>query len=704
MKKNIVRLTAFAAALSCAAAYGQPKTVFILDFKNQTNLNDVSLGPGIAGMFTTALLETGSFRVVERGAVLQAVIKEQALSLSGAMNDQNQAVRIGQLVGADGVITGTVTEFGIQKTSATIGALIGFAGKKTITARVVIDARLVDISTAQVVASSQGVGESSSEVTAGSVLPVTFEFGTEGFDQTLVGKAVRQAVVAAASALGKRTETNVAEPKTLTAPPLSTPSPSMAPPYQSAQPVAAAALPPGSLEGIGDLYITTDPPGASVVIDGSPVSGATPVMLRGFKAGFHKIDAVKDALCGTTTITLTKNDLLKVNVKMQTGKGTLKIFAQPDGAKVTLDGKPAGEPPLKIGDFSAGEHELVVAKAGFISEKQTVKLDIGETRDIEVTLKPAAYLVLSVSPAATVTINGNPAQKDRDSSIVVPAGETVIHAEAVSYETCDTTVSIAQGDVKSVAIQLVSRFGTLKVTSAPPGAAVLLNGQCVGVTPYTNAKLTPGEELAVEIDLPEYISQQEKVTIVKNETKQIKAILKYLYASLKVTTDTPGASVSINGQKLGFTPFSSTKLMPEDCRLLVELPGYEIITEMFPVSSERSYEKHYKLTHTKAFLDSLAAYKQKAYKKGRWMRRIVFGVLAAGCASTGYLFNMQAEDGLKKLDKIQADYDAAKTDFATYKSSYSKEKDKVNQNCSVRNIFYGIGGAWGAGFAISIPF
>jgi curli biogenesis system outer membrane secretion channel CsgG len=113
MKRNIVRVAIAVVAVTCVAAYAQQKTVFILDFRNATKFTDASLGQGMAAMFSNVLVESGGFRVVERGAVLQAVMKEQSLSLSGAMNDMSKSVRIGQLVGANGVITGAVTDFGI---------------------------------------------------------------------------------------------------------------------------------------------------------------------------------------------------------------------------------------------------------------------------------------------------------------------------------------------------------------------------------------------------------------------------------------------------------------------------------------------------------------------------------------------------------------------------------------------------------------
>lgn len=173
---------------------GAKKTALVLDFKNRTGFQNVSLGPGIASMVSTALIQSNRFKVVSRGEELESILKEQALSLTGAVDNTNEAVRIGQLTGAETILSGTVSEFGIRTYSATAGALVGFAGKKRITARVVIDAMLIDINTGEAVAAATGIGKSSSTTTAGAVMPLSIEVGAEGFDETTIGIATRKAV------------------------------------------------------------------------------------------------------------------------------------------------------------------------------------------------------------------------------------------------------------------------------------------------------------------------------------------------------------------------------------------------------------------------------------------------------------------------------------------------------------------------------
>jgi len=59
--------------------------------------------------FSTYLLELKGYSVIDRGS-LDQLIKEQKLTQTGAI-DQEKAVEIGKLLGAQGVVLGTVTEY-----------------------------------------------------------------------------------------------------------------------------------------------------------------------------------------------------------------------------------------------------------------------------------------------------------------------------------------------------------------------------------------------------------------------------------------------------------------------------------------------------------------------------------------------------------------------------------------------------------------
>ncbi|NLI09652.1 MAG: hypothetical protein GX447_02700, partial [Elusimicrobia bacterium] len=149
------------------------------------------------------------YTIIEREK-LEKVMEEQKLGASGAVTPQT-AAKIGRLLGANYIITGSVTEFGIKDSKLGVGGLnkvlpIGGSAKiSKNTARVAIDVRAIDTSTAQILAAAKGEGsKSSAEVEGDLSIAPSFDFGKEGFDETIIGKAAREAVEKVVKELGKK--------------------------------------------------------------------------------------------------------------------------------------------------------------------------------------------------------------------------------------------------------------------------------------------------------------------------------------------------------------------------------------------------------------------------------------------------------------------------------------------------------------------
>lgn len=78
--------------------------VAVLPFRAATEL----IGASVSDVFVTELLKTRRYELIERSQ-LANVLGEAEVALSGLTT--GQAARLGQMVGADGVIIGTVSEY-----------------------------------------------------------------------------------------------------------------------------------------------------------------------------------------------------------------------------------------------------------------------------------------------------------------------------------------------------------------------------------------------------------------------------------------------------------------------------------------------------------------------------------------------------------------------------------------------------------------
>jgi curli biogenesis system outer membrane secretion channel CsgG len=145
-------------------------------------------------MVITELMKTNRFIVVERGA-LNEVLSEQDLGASGRVR-QETAARIGEVLGAQILVKGAITEF-IEKESGGMGGVvvsgIGIGGK-TNTGHVAIDMRLIDATTGQVLQSERAEGKITSSGIGGIAFFSGVAFGGTAYKKTALGKATRAAV------------------------------------------------------------------------------------------------------------------------------------------------------------------------------------------------------------------------------------------------------------------------------------------------------------------------------------------------------------------------------------------------------------------------------------------------------------------------------------------------------------------------------
>ena len=184
---------------------------------------DQDIGKGIADMLVDRLVNDGVFSVIERKE-LDKILAEQNFSNSDRA-DASSAAKIARILGVDAMIIGSITQFGSddKKTDVGGGALghvtgrfgVGGVRKSNAKAVVQVTARMIDTSTAEILASCPGTGESSRSGTGilgagGSVYGPEAGGGinmtSSNFRQTILGEATNQAVTQVAKGLEERAQ------------------------------------------------------------------------------------------------------------------------------------------------------------------------------------------------------------------------------------------------------------------------------------------------------------------------------------------------------------------------------------------------------------------------------------------------------------------------------------------------------------------
>ena len=214
---------ASAAPGAAPAAGGRKKRIAIFDFDYATVQSssaavfgtNVDIGKGISDLLVRHLVQDGTYSVIERKA-MDKILGEQNFSNSDRANP-NSAAKIGKILGVDAIVVGSITQFGNDNKNTNVGGggggwggfgVGGFSHKKS-KAVVQVDARMVDIDTAEILGVASGKGESSRESTSllgggsnwhgfggGAV-----DFGSSDFQSTIIGEATNEAVVQLTSEL-----------------------------------------------------------------------------------------------------------------------------------------------------------------------------------------------------------------------------------------------------------------------------------------------------------------------------------------------------------------------------------------------------------------------------------------------------------------------------------------------------------------------
>jgi len=223
MRKPILVALLLALVLLAASpvpAQEQPpprkKRVAILDFEYGTVRSyvaglfgsDVDVGKGISDLLVKHLVQDGTYSVIER-KMLDKILAEQNFSNSDRANPST-AAQLGKILGVDAIIVGTITQFGNEDKNVKVGGGgggfggfgVGGFGRKKSKAIVTVDARVIDIDTAEILAVADGKGESTRSSAsllggggnwggwgAGGV-----DFGSSNFQETIIGEAVKLAV------------------------------------------------------------------------------------------------------------------------------------------------------------------------------------------------------------------------------------------------------------------------------------------------------------------------------------------------------------------------------------------------------------------------------------------------------------------------------------------------------------------------------
>lgn len=166
---------------------------------------------GLTEMMIAELLKTQRFIVVERKA-MDDVMAEQKLQQTNG-NPETSA-KVGQLVGAQFLIRPAITEFSYGNQASTQGGSVRSpvrlpglgrptvgGGKSSITAKLVLDSRVMEVETGQVTTSVRSEATATQTMNNFDVGTAIVDYKAANFEKTPLGEATQEAVADAVNKL-----------------------------------------------------------------------------------------------------------------------------------------------------------------------------------------------------------------------------------------------------------------------------------------------------------------------------------------------------------------------------------------------------------------------------------------------------------------------------------------------------------------------
>jgi serine/threonine-protein kinase len=190
--------------------------------------------------------------------------------------------------------------------------------------------------------------------------------------------------------------------------------------------------------------------------------------------------------------------------------GSLSLVTQPAGARVLLDGAPAGETPLTIESVSPGRHTITfVTTSG--SVRKTVRVEAGKTASLDVPVY-SGWIAVFAPVLLEIEENGRSiGTSEQGRLMLTPGRHQLTFSNRDLGFTSSETVDVEPGEERSVNIQPTGELSL----NALPWAEVWIDGKKAGDTPLANLRVPLGTHEIV-FKNPQYPDRRLTTTVRAN--------------------------------------------------------------------------------------------------------------------------------------------------------------------------------------------
>jgi TolB-like protein len=348
--------------------------------------------------------------------------------------------------------------------------------------------------------------------------------------------------------------------------------------------------------GTGEMKAAEEGSGRTVDELESPVKEAAARLLLPLLGG--RVN-VADAKVQVFRVDAPQDDGSRIKNPPTDEKGYLTVDSKPPKQRVFINGEEKGTTPYQV-ELGIGEYVVLVKPLNNLYAAASKRVIITTAKQKLMMELPATFgnLTVESEPAgAEILLGGEPTGRATPYTFKEkPGGRYPVTARLELYKSPTQIVELGGGQDSQVRLQLVPDFGVLEVTSNPPGADILLDGESTGKrTPHTFPRMR-AREYEVTISLPPlYLPQVRRVRLADGKKSRLDAVLDANFGGLDITSEPSAMPVLVDGSPVGITPLTLPTLSAGLHEVEVKHERYASSLQRATVSRDKTERLHFVL-------------------------------------------------------------------------------------------------------------
>ncbi|MBN1999214.1 PEGA domain-containing protein [candidate division KSB1 bacterium] len=441
----------------------------------------------------------------------------------------------------------------------------------------------------------------------------------------------------------------------------------------------------------GAVTVISQPLEAELFVD-NVTRGITPITVSDLDAGEHILRIVKEGYTDyMERVSIKGDEITRVQAELKQWS-YLTIISSPSGAEVYLNNNLQGETPLQREKIEPGSYDVSVRLPGYVTWSHTAVFEQGRTVTFNANLVQPSTLQITSDPAgAEVYVDGERYGVTPATLKDMMPGTRKIRLTGEMYEDWLGAVELESGGRQTVHADLVLKKGTVIVQADGPNAMVFLDGRECGRAPQTILNVNYGRH-TVQVKRALHQTWEKQFDLAEKGPVYLHAELVIAMTRLNITGEPKGAHIFLDGKPAGQLPLENVEVMPGSHSVRAMCAGYESSERIVGCSADQIQNLEIVLkakTRSKALARSLLFPGLGQKYSGHSARAVLYPVLEIAAISGVFWANSQYNNTIEEYESIRLDYMNAVND-QDIKNTWKNMKDKydgIEKWGKNRNIF-----------------